>query len=334
MGIETRETIDVAVTGAAGNIDYALMAEVLSGRVFGEHRIVNLNMLELPGAVQATEGVIMELEDLAYSNAGELNVFDDPAKAFSGANFAFLVGAIGRKPGQNRGDVLEKNAGIFTQQGIALQQATDDVRVLVVGNPANTNALITAAYAPEIPRSRFTAMTRLDHNRAVSALARTIGEVPEAISRLAIWGIHADEMVIDLAHVTVDQESGSKPLAEVFDYDQEWYDTYSQKVATRGGAVLKARNASSAMSAAKAAADHARDWMLGSNGEWHSMGVVSNGEYGVPEGLVSSYPVTSVGGEYHIIEGLELSADTKQRLAASTQALQDEKAELQALGIL
>ena len=177
-------------------------------------------------------------------------------------------------------------------------------------------------------------MIRLDHNRAVGSLARYVGDVPDAISRLAIWGIHGDEMVVDLSHVIVDEESGSKPLADVLEYDQDWYEHYAQKVATRGGAVLAARGANSAMSAAKAAADQARDWMLGSNGEWHSMGVFSNGEYGVPAGLVSSYPVISDSGEYKIVNGLELSEDVQRRLALSTVALQAEKAELQELGVL
>ncbi len=324
------ETVNVAITGAAGQIGYSLLPEILKGRIFGD-RIVNLNLLELPDAMDRLRGVVMELEDTASPNLGTVKLVDTPEAAFEGVNFAFLVGAIPRQKGMDRADLLAVNAPIFARQGRALNEnAADDVRVLVVANPANANALLTMASAPDIPVERFSAMTRLDHNRVLGHLALELGVTTDTLHKVAVWGNHSDTMVVDLSHTTVNGEV----LPNEFLPDTARYQTFAEKVAKRGGAIIEARGASSAMSAAKAAADHARDWLQGTD-EWVSMGVYSHGEYDVPEGLISSYPVTTrAPGEFSIVKGLTLPDTTKERLAKSVAELVKEKEAMQGLGLL
>jgi len=319
----------ITVTGAAGQIGYALLFRIASGAMFGPDIPVSLRLLELPQAIDAAEGVAMELDDCAFPLLDDIDISDDAATAFAGANVALLVGSRPRAAGMERADLLSANGAIFAPQGKAINDnAADDVRVLVVGNPANTNALIASAHAPDVPKSRFTAMTRLDHNRAVAQLSGATGAPVSAISRLTIWGNHSSTQYPDLSHTRIEGER--------FEIDREWVENdFIPTVAGRGAAIIAARGSSSAASAANAAVDHMRDWVLGTPvGDWTSAGIVSEGSYGVPAGLVSSFPVTSEGGDWQIVEGLEIDEFSRARIDASAAELADERAAVEALGLL
>ena len=324
--------VTVTVTGAAGQIGYALLFRIASGAMLGPDTPVRLRLLEIPQAVKSAEGTAMELADCAFPLLAGVDIFDDPQQGFSGTNVALLVGARPRGPGMERADLLEANGGIFAPQGRAINDgAADDVRVLVVGNPANTNALIAAANAPDVPKDRFTAMTRLDHNRALSQVSAKAGVPVAEIRRLTIWGNHSASQYPDLFHAEV----GGRPGAELA-ADRSWLtDDFIPTVAKRGAAIIDARGASSAASAASAAIDHVHDWVLGTrDGDWTSAGLWSNGEYGVPEGLVSSFPVTSSGGEWHVVEGLDIDEFSRSRIDASVAELAEEREAVRTLGLV
>ncbi|WP_349897839.1 malate dehydrogenase [Parafrigoribacterium soli] len=319
----------VTVTGAAGQIGYALLFRIASGAMLGADTPVSLRLLEIPQAVTAAEGVAMELDDGAFPLLQGVDVFDDADAAFEGANVALLVGSRPRTAGMERGDLLAANGGIFAPQGRAINAgAADDIRVLVVGNPANTNALIAASHAPDVPASRFTAMTRLDHNRALSQLAHKLGAPVSDLTRLTIWGNHSATQYPDLSHALVD----GKPV----DVAQSWVEEhFIPTVAKRGAAIIEARGSSSAASAASAAIDHVRDWVHGTaEGDWTSAALPSDGSYGVPEGLVSSFPVTSVNGQWQIVPGLEVNEFSRARIDASVAELIEERDAVTALGLL
>jgi malate dehydrogenase len=328
----TRTPVNVTVTGAAGQIGYALLFRIASGQLLGADTPVRLRLLEITPALKAAEGTAMELDDCAFPLLSGIDITDDPRVAFDGANVALLVGARPRTKGMERGDLLEANGGIFKPQGQAINDvAADDIRVLVVGNPANTNALIAQAHAPDVPAARFTAMTRLDQNRAYSQLAAKAGVTVNDIKKLAIWGNHSATQYPDLFHAEV----GGKNAAEVVN-DQKWIeDTFIPTVAKRGAAIIEARGASSAASAANAAIDHVYDWVNGTGeGDFVSAGVVSDGSYGVPEGLISSFPVTSTGGDYEIVQGLEIDEFSRARIDASVAELAEEREAVRALGLI
>jgi malate dehydrogenase len=319
------------VTGAAGQIGYALLFRIASGQLLGPDTPVRLRLLEVPQAVKAAEGTAMELDDCAFPLLAGIDIHDDARAAFDGVNVALLVGARPRTAGMERGDLLSANGGIFGPQGQAINAgAADDVRVLVVGNPANTNAWIAQQHAPDVPADRFTAMTRLDHNRAAAQLAARTGASVAQIRRLAIWGNHSATQYPDLTHATVD----GRPAPELV--DDAWVrDTFIPTVAKRGAAIIEARGASSAASAANAAIDHVHTWVHGTpEGDWTSAGVVSDGSYGVPEGLVSSFPVTSSGGRWQIVPDLELDAFSRERVDASVAELVEEREAVRALGLV
>jgi malate dehydrogenase len=322
----------VTVTGAAGQIGYALAFRIASGQLLGPGTPVRLRMLEIPPAVKAAEGVAMELDDCAFPLLDGIDVTDDATAAFDGVNVALLVGARPRTAGMERGDLLSANGGIFGPQGAAINAgAADDVRVLVVGNPANTNAYIAAAHAPDVPAERFTAMTRLDHNRALAQLRHRTGAAVDDMRRVAIWGNHSATQYPDLTHATI----GGRPALEVVGDDAWVRDTFIPTVAKRGAAIIEARGASSAASAANAAIDHVHTWVHGTaEGDWTSAGVVSDGSYGVPEGLISSFPVTAAGGAYTIVPGLELDAFSRERVDASVTELVEEREAVRALGLV
>ena len=335
----------VTVTGAAGQIGYAVLFRIASGAMLGSETPVQLRLLEVPAAVGAAEGTAMELTDAAFPLLESVDVFDDAAAAFDGAHVALLVGARPRTAGMERADLLEANGGIFAPQGRAIGEHADgDIRVLVVGNPANTNALIAAAAAAGVPGSRITAMTRLDHNRALAQLAAASGSPVRDIRRMTIWGNHSATQFPDASRVTVAGEplelagaSGrglDRTLGRALDHG--WVvDDFIPTVANRGAAIIAARGASSAASAASAAIDHVRDWVLGTpDGDWTSVALPSRGEYGVPEGLVCSFPCVSEAGEWRIVEGLELDDFARERLAASVAELVDEREQVRALGLL
>jgi malate dehydrogenase len=318
----------VTVTGAAGQIGYALLFRIASGAMLGDSP-VRLRLLEIPQAVAAAEGTAMELADAAFPLLAGVDVFDDPDAAFEGAHIALLVGARPRAAGMERGDLLAANAGIFGPQGRAINDhAADDIRVLAVGNPANTNALIAAAHAPDVPAERFTAMTRLDHNRGLAQLAAKLEVGVGRLSRMTIWGNHSSTQVPDPSHVLLDGE----PVG----FDPAWIaDTFAPTVANRGAAIIAARGASSAASAASAAVDHMRDWVRGTrDDDWVSVALPSRGEYGVPEGLVSSFPARSAGGEWQVVDDLELSDVVRTGLDASVAELLAERAAVRELGLL
>ncbi len=297
--------------------------------MFGPNTPVSLRLLEITPALGALEGVAMELDDCAFPLLESIDLTDDAGVAFDGTNAALLVGSRPRTTGMERSDLLTANGGIFAPQGRAINEnAADDVRVLVVGNPANTNALIASFHAPDVPAARFTAMTRLDHNRAIAQLSRRTGAPVGSISRVAIWGNHSASQYPDLTHALVDGHPVREPA--------EWVENdFIPTVARRGAAIIAARGSSSAASAANAAVDHMRDWVAGTpDGDWTSAGVVSDGSYGVPDGLVSSFPVTSVGGEWTIVQGLELDAFSRERIAASVAELAEERAAVDQLGLL
>lgn len=324
--------VRVAVTGAAGQIGYALLFRVASGQLLGPDTPVHLSLLEIPDAVRAAEGTAMELDDSAFPLLAGVDIHDDPNKAFDGANVALLVGARPRTKGMERSDLLEANGGIFKPQGQALNDhAADDIRVLVVGNPANTNCLIAKSNAPDISGERFTAMTRLDHNRAIAQLSRKTGVPVRDIKRMTIWGNHS---TTQYPHI-FDAEVGGKNAAEVVD-DQDWLENdFIPTVQKRGAAVIEARGASSAASAANAAIDHVHDWMLGTpEGDWVSMAIPSDGSYGVDEGLISSFPVTTSGGNYEIVQGLELNDFARSRIDVTVNELKEEREAVRELGLI
>jgi malate dehydrogenase len=321
--------VRVTVTGAAGQIGYALLFRIASGAMLGADTPVSLRLLEIPQAVGAAEGVAMELVDCAFPLLRSVDVFDDASAAFDGANVGLLVGSRPRTAGMERGDLLAANGGIFGPQGRAINAgAADDIRVLVVGNPANTNALIAASQAPDVPASRFTAMTRLDHNRAVAQLAHRLGVPVASLSRLAIWGNHSATQFPDLSHALVDGVPVEVP--------RDWVESeFIPTVAKRGAAIIEARGSSSAASAANAAVDHVRDWVHGTAAsDWTSVALPSDGSYGVPEGLVSSFPATSSGGEWQIVPELELDDFARGRIAASVAELLEERDAVAELGLL
>lgn len=322
----------VAVTGAAGQIGYSLLFRLASGALLGPDRPIELRLLEIEPALKALEGVVMELDDCAFPTLAGVKIGADPNAIFDGVNLALLVGARPRGPGMERGDLLEANGAIFTAQGKALNSvAADDIRIGVTGNPANTNALIAMTNAPDIPRSRFSALTRLDHNRAISQLAIKTGAAVTDIKKMTIWGNHSATQYPDLFHA----EIGGRNAAEVIN-DQAWVEDYFiPTVAKRGAAIIDARGASSAASAASATIDAARDWLLGTpKGDWVSMAVASDGSYGVPEGLISSFPVTTKGGDWSIVEGLSIDDFSRGRIDASTAELADERDAVTKLGLI
>jgi malate dehydrogenase len=328
----TPPPVVVAVTGAAGQIGYALLFRIASGQLLGPDVPVALRLLEVPQAVRAAEGTAMELADCAFPLLRGVDITDDATRAFDGASVALLVGARPRGAGMERSDLLEANGGIFGPQGAAINAgAADDVRVLVVGNPANTNALIAAAHAPDVPAERFTAMTRLDHNRAVSQLAGFTGARVDAITRVTIWGNHSVTQVPDVTHALI----GGRPAREVVGDDAWLDDVFIPTVAKRGAAIIAARGASSAASAANAAIGHVRDWVTGTpEGDWTSAAVVSRGEYGVAEGLVSSFPVVSRDGAWQVVPDLEVGDAVRARIERSVAELAEEREAVRSLGLL
>lgn len=324
--------VTVTVTGAAGQIGYALLFRIASGQLLGPDTPVRLRLLEIPQAVKAAEGTAMELDDCAFTTLDSVEIYDDATAAFDGVNVALLVGARPRTAGMERGDLLAANGGIFKPQGEAINAgAAEDVRVLVVGNPANTNAFIASSHAPDVPAHRFTAMTRLDHNRAVSQLASKTGAPVADIARLTIWGNHSATQYPDLSHATV----GGRPALEVVRDDTWVRDTFIPTVAKRGAAIIEARGASSAASAANAAIDHVYSWVHGTpEGDWTSAGIVSDGSYGVPAGLISSFPVTSSGDEWQIVPDLDVDEFSRARIDASVAELVEERDAVRALGLV
>jgi malate dehydrogenase len=325
-------SVNVTVTGAAGQIGYALLFRIASGQLLGQDTKVRLRLLEIPQAVKAAEGTAMELADCAFPLLDGIDITDDAKTAFDGVNIALLVGARPRTKGMERGDLLEANGGIFKPQGEAINAgAADDVRVLVVGNPANTNALIAQQHAPDVPAERFTAMTRLDENRAYSQLANKLQVPVTEIKRLVIWGNHSATQYPDLSHTVV----GDRNALELVD-DQEWVEnTFIPTVAKRGAAIIEARGASSAASAANAAIDHIHDWVNGTaEGQWASMAVPSDGSYGVPEGLISSFPVVCKDGKYEIVQGLTVNEFSRAKIAATVGELEEEREAVRKLGLI
>jgi malate dehydrogenase len=328
----SRTPVNVTITGAAGQIGYALLFRIASGHLLGPDVPVRLRMLEITPALKAAEGTAMELDDCAFPLLAGIDITDDAHAAFDGVNVALLVGARPRTAGMERGDLLSANGGIFKPQGEAINAgAADDVRILVVGNPANTNALIAASHAPDVPKSRFTAMTRLDHNRALSQLATKTGSTVSDISKLTIWGNHSATQYPDIFRAEIKGENAAAVVN-----DQDWIEsTFIPTVAKRGAAIIEARGASSAASAANAAIDHIYSWVNGTPaGDWTSAGIVSDGSYGVPEGLVSSFPVTSTGGDWKIVQGLEIDDFSRARIDASVAELVEERDAVRALDLI
>jgi malate dehydrogenase len=324
--------LKVAVTGAAGQIGYSLLFRLASGSLLGPDRPIELRLLEIEPALKALEGVVMELDDGAFPLLSGVEIGADPNNVFDGVNLALLVGARPRGPGMERGDLLEANGAIFTAQGKALNSvAADDIRIGVTGNPANTNALIALTNAPDIPRERFSALTRLDHNRAISQLAKKTGAKVTDIKKVTIWGNHSATQYPDIFHA----EINGKNAAEVVN-DQSWIENdFIPTVAKRGAAIIDARGSSSAASAASATIDAARDWLLGSpKDNWVSMAVISDGSYGVPEGLISSFPVTTKDGDWSIVEGLDINEFSRGRIDKSTAELADERSAVTGLGLI
>ncbi len=331
MTMNTKQPVRVAVTGAAGQIGYSLLFRIASGDMLGKDQPVILQLLEITPALKALNGVVMELRDCAFPLLADIVTSDDPMVAFKDADYALLVGAMPRKAGMERGDLLSANGGIFKPQGEALNAvASRDVKVLVVGNPANTNALIAQQNAPDLDPKQFTAMVRLDHNRAISQLAEQTGRPVSAIKNITIWGNHSSTQYPDLSQATVN----GRPALDLV--EREWYEsTYIPTVAKRGAAIIEARGASSAASAASAAIDHMRDWALGTpEGEWVSMGIPSDGSYGVPEGLIYGFPVRCSGGQYEIVQGLDVSEFSRGKMDATAQELIEERDEVRKLGLV
>ena len=324
--------VKVTVTGAAGQIGYAMLFRIASGQLLGPDTPVHLSLLEIPDAMQAAQGTAMELEDCAFPLLAGLGIHDRPEDAFEGCDVALLVGARPRSKGMERSDLLEANGGIFKPQGEAINEhAADDVRVLVVGNPANTNCLIAMSNAPDVPRERFTAMTRLDHNRAIAQLAAKLGAAVAEITRLSIWGNHSTTQYPDLVHARV----GGRSAWEAVD-DEAWIaDEFIPRVQKRGAEVIETRGASSAASAANAAIDHVSDWVTGTpDDDWVSMSVPSDGSYEVEEGLISSFPCACNGGEWRIVEGLEIDDFSRERIDGSVNELKEERDAVRQLGLI
>ncbi len=322
----------VTVTGAAGQIGYALLFRLASGQMLGDDTEVELSLLEIPDAVKAAEGTAMELDDCAFPLLAGIDIYDDAKPAFDGSNIALLVGARPRTKGMERADLLEANGGIFKPQGEAINAgAADDVKVLVVGNPANTNALIAMSAAGDVPRERFTAMTRLDHNRAIAQLAQKTGAAVSEITNMAIWGNHSPTMYPDLFNAKVKGERAWDAVG-----DESWVaDEYIPRVGKRGAEIIEARGASSAASAANAAIDHVHDWVLGTpEGDWVSMAVPADGSYGVEEGIISSFACTCSGGEWSIVEGLEVNDFAQERIDKTVNELKEERDAVTKLGLV
>jgi malate dehydrogenase len=320
------------VTGAAGQIGYALLFRVASGQLLGPDTPVHLSMLEIPDALRAAEGTAMELDDCAFPLLAGVELSDDPREAFDGVNIALLVGARPRSKGMERSDLLEANGGIFKPQGRALnERAASDVKVLVVGNPANTNCLIAKSNAPDIPGERFTAMTRLDHNRAMAQLAQRVGVGVGEITNMTIWGNHSTTQYPDILHARVNGQNAAELVA-----DREWIESeFIPTVQKRGATVIETRGASSAASAANAAIDHVHDWVLGTpSGDWVSMAIPSDGSYGVTEGLISSFPVTCSGGVYEVVQGLEIDDFSRPRIDITVNELKEERDAVKRLDLI
>jgi len=327
----TKAPVTVTVTGAAGQIGYALLFRIASGAMLGPDTPVRLSLLEITPALKAAEGTAMELDDCAFPLLAGVDITDSPKQAFDGTSVALLVGARPRGPGMERADLLEANGGIFKPQGEAINAvAADDIRVLVVGNPANTNALIARSHAPDVPADRFTAMMRLDHNRALSQVAAKLAVPVSDVHKITIWGNHSASQYPDLFHAEV----GGTSVAD--QVDRTWLeDDFIPTVAKRGAAIIAARGASSAASAANAAIDHVNSWVLGTPaGDWVSAGILSDGSYGVPEGLISGFPVTSSGGSWEIVQGLDIDDFSRGRIDASVAELAEERDAVRALGLI
>ncbi|MFC7945382.1 malate dehydrogenase [Microbacterium oxydans] len=328
-------TTTITITGAGGQIGYALLFRIAAGDLLGPDEKVRLRLLEIPQGLGAAEGAALELQDGAFGLLEHVEVTDDAAVGFDGADLALLVGARPRGPGMERADLLAANGGIFGPQGAAIAaNAASGVRVTVVGNPANTNALIAAASADGVPTERFTALTRLDENRARAQLALTLGVPVHTVRRVPIWGNHSATQFPDISHATVGGRPVLEPLEQIVGDVTTWLDeTFIPRVAKRGAEIIQVRGSSSVASAASATIDHVRDWVHGTD-DWTSAGVVSHGEYGVPEGLISSFPVRSVDGEWQIVEGLEPTDWARTRIDASVAELVEEREAVQALGLL
>ena len=328
----SRSPVNVTVTGAAGQIGYALLFRIASGHLLGPDVPVRLRLLEIAPALKAAEGTAMELDDCAFPLLAGIDITDNALAAFDGVNVALLVGARPRTAGMERGDLLAANGGIFKPQGEAINAgAADDVRILVIGNPANTNALIAASHAPDVPKSRFTAMMRLDHNRAKTQLARKSGTTVDAISNVTIWGNHSATQYPDVFHARIDGKNAAEAIN-----DQAWIESdFIPTVAKRGAAIIEARGASSAASAANAAIDHVYDWVHGTaDGDWVSVGMVSDGSYGVPEGLIAGVPAVSKDGAWSVVPGLEFDEFSRARIDASIAELVEERDAVRALGLI
>ncbi|QFG69126.1 malate dehydrogenase [Ornithinimicrobium pratense] len=326
--------VKVAVTGAAGQIGYSLLFRIASGELLGKDTPVQLRLLEITPALKTLEGVVMELDDCAFPLLAGVEIGDDPNLVFDGANIALLVGARPRTKGMERGDLLEANGAIFTAQGKALNDhAADDIRITVTGNPANTNALIAMSNAPDIPTERFSALTRLDHNRAIAQLSAKVGAPVSDITHMTIWGNHSATQYPDLFHAKV---AGRNAAEAVGDDSRDWLEnTFIPTVAKRGAAIIEARGSSSAASAASATIDHTRDWLLGSPADdWVSMAVRSDGSYGVAEGLISSFPVTTGDGSWEIVQGLDIDDFSRGKIDASVAELDEERTAVTELGLI
>jgi malate dehydrogenase len=324
--------VRVAVTGAAGQIGYALLFRIASGEMLGKDTEVQLRLLEIPQAVKAAEGTAMELDDCAFPLLAGVEITDDPNVAFDGVNVALLVGARPRTKGMERGDLLEANGGIFKPQGAALNaHAAADVKILVVGNPANTNCLIARSHAQDIPAERFTAMMRLDHNRAVGQVAKKTGSRVADVKQVSVWGNHSATQYPDLSHAQVAGRSATEAIG-----DHAWIEgDFIPTVQKRGAAIIEARGASSAASAANAAIEHVRDWVLGTPADdWVSMGIPADGSYGIPEGIIAGHPCRCSGGEYAVVEGLDINEFSRTRIDASVKELQEERTAVQELGLI
>ncbi|HEY1517712.1 MAG TPA: malate dehydrogenase [Solirubrobacteraceae bacterium] len=324
--------VRVAVTGAAGQIGYAILFRIASGQLLGLDTPVHLSLLEIPAALKAVEGTAMELDDCAFPLLAGVDISDDPNKAFDGVSVALLIGARPRTKGMERSDLLEANGGIFKPQGKALNDhAASDIKVLVVGNPANTNCLIAKSHAPDIPAERFTSMMRLDHNRAIAQLAAKVGVTVGDVTNMTVWGNHSPTQYPDIFHAKVKGQDAAAAAD-----DQEWLENdFIPTVQKRGAAVIDARGASSAASAANAAVDHVRDWVLGTtDGDWVSMGIPSDGSYGVDEGLIFGVPVTCSGGSYEVVQGLEMNEFSQSRLDVTVDELKDERETIKRLDLI
>ncbi len=324
--------IRVAVTGAAGQIGYALLFRIASGQMLGPGTPIHLSLLEIPEAVKAAEGTAMELDDCAFPLLAGVDIFDDPAKAFDGVQIALLVGARPRTKGMERGDLLEANGAIFKPQGQALNEhASADVKVLVVGNPANTNCLITLSNAPDIPPARFTSMMRLDHNRAIAQLAAKGGAEVKDVTNMTVWGNHSATQYPDIFHAKVKGASATEAVG-----DSDWLEEdFIPTVQKRGAAIIEARGASSAASAANAAVDHVHDWLLGTPpGDWVSMAIPSGAWYGVEEGVIAGFPCTCSGGSIQVVEGLEIDDFSRSRIEMSVDELRQERDAVKQLGLI